>query len=154
MRQKKNTLMEFIELELHKWLRGVEKAGLLNFLWVPHYHRAPLTIFVIKQLLCMVHDGCLCLEEPIPITDHLIHRITQLPCKREDPANISNGKSDDLAIVEAMKEKFNQEKKERGYVISSINSVVVRVVKLILVGKVIRKCHVDEFSAPVVALSV
>ena len=65
-----------IELEPHKWLRGVEKAGLLNLLWVPHYHCTPVTIFVIRQLLCLVHDGCLWLEESIPIIDYLIHRIT------------------------------------------------------------------------------
>lgn len=69
-------------------------------------------MFFIRQLLCLVHDGCLWLEEPIPITDHLIHRITQLPCAREDPTNILEGKSDDMAIVEAMKKKFKLEKKK------------------------------------------
>lgn len=45
------------------------------------------------------HDGCLWLEEPIPITDQLIHRITLLPCKGEDPIDISKGKSKDLAMA-------------------------------------------------------
>ena len=74
-----------------------------------------------------MHDGCLWLEEPIPITDHLIHRITRPPCTREDPANISEGKSDDLAIAEAMKKKFKLEKKKRGYAISNINNPTVKV---------------------------
>ena len=43
----------------HKWLRSVEKAGLLHLQSIPHYHLAPITIFVIKKLLCLVHDGCL-----------------------------------------------------------------------------------------------
>ena len=103
-----------------------------------------MTIYVIRQLLCLVHDGCLWLEEPIPITDHLIHRITWLPCKGEDPANISEVKSDDLAIAEAMKKKFKLEKKKRGYAISSISNFVVRVVMWILVGKVMRKFRADE----------
>lgn len=30
-----------------KWLLGVEKAGLLNLRWIPHYHRVAITIFVI-----------------------------------------------------------------------------------------------------------
>jgi len=59
--------------------------------------------------------------------DHLIYRITQLPCKGEDPANISKGKSDDLAIAEAMKKKFKLEKKKRGYAISNINNPVIKV---------------------------
>ena len=80
---------------------------------MPHYHRAPVTIFIIRQLLYLVHDGCLWLEEPIPITNHLNHRITRLPCKVEDPTNISEGKSDDLAIAEAMKKNFKLEKNKR-----------------------------------------
>jgi len=61
-----------------KWLRGVEKATSLHLRWIPHYHHVPITIFVIKQLLCLVHDGYLWLEEPIPITADLIHRISRL----------------------------------------------------------------------------
>ena len=94
---------------------------------MPHYNRALVTIFVIRQLLCLVHDGFLWLEDPIPITDHLIHRITRLPCKGEHPANILEGKSDDLANAEAMKKKLKLEKNKRGYVISSINNPAVKV---------------------------
>jgi len=104
-----------IELVPWTWLKGVEKVGLLNLLSVPHYHRAPVTIFVIRQLLCLVHDGCLWLEEPIPITYHLIHQITRLPYSGEDPANISEGKGGELALAEAMKKKFKLEKKKWGY---------------------------------------
>ena len=57
-------------------MRGVEKYGLLNLLWVPHFHRAPITIFIIKQLLYLVYDGYLWVEEPIPITVYLIHHIS------------------------------------------------------------------------------
>lgn len=99
-----------------------------------------MTIFVIKQLLYLVHDGCLWMEEPIPIIDHLIHRITWHPCKGEDPTNISEGKSDDLAIPEAMKKKFKMEKKKRGYAISSINKPTVKVATQILARKVTWKC--------------
>ena len=116
-----------IELEPRKWLRQVEKEELLNLLWVLHYHHTLVTIFVIRQLLFLVHDGRLWLEEPIPITDHLIHRITWLPCKGEDQMNISEGKSDDLTIMEAMKKKFKLKKKKRGYAISNINNPMVKV---------------------------
>ena len=60
-------------LEPQRWLRGVDKARFLNLLWVLHYNRTPLIVLVIKKLLCLVHDGCLWLEDPIPITDRLIH---------------------------------------------------------------------------------
>lgn len=48
MRQRKNLMAGTIELELRTWLRRVEKAGLLNILCVPHYHCAPVTVFVIR----------------------------------------------------------------------------------------------------------
>jgi len=64
MNPKKHTKARVIELEPHKWLHGVENAGLLNLLWVSHYHRTPVTILFIRQLLCLVHGGCLWLEEP------------------------------------------------------------------------------------------
>lgn len=91
-------------LETHKWLHGVEKARLLHLLWIPDFHRTPITIFIIRQLLCLVHDGYLWLEEPIPITTELSHRISQLPCKGKDPTEIA-GKSKDLALAGAMKKK-------------------------------------------------
>jgi len=106
----------------------MEKVGLLNLLWVLHFHRTPITIFFIRQLLYLMHGGCLWLEEPITITDHLIHHITWLPCKGEDPADVLEGKRSGLAITEAMKKKYKLEKKKRGYTISSINSKVVKVV--------------------------
>ena len=112
MRQRIDVTAGTIKLEPRTWLRGVEKAELLNLLWVLHYHRTPVTIFIIKQLLCLVHDGFLWLEEPIPITDHLIHWITQLPYSGEDLANISDGKGGELALTEAMKKKFKLEKKK------------------------------------------
>lgn len=100
-----------------------------------------------------MHGGCLWLEEPSPITDHLVHCITQLPCKGEDPADISEEKSSDLAIAEVMKKKYKMEKKKRGYVISSIKSIVVKVATQILAGKLMWKCHVDEVLAPMIALA-
>lgn len=63
-------------LEPCKWLRGVENVRLLNLLWVLHFHRVPITIFVIMQLICLVHNGYLWLKEPIPIMVDLIHYIS------------------------------------------------------------------------------
>ena len=68
-----DTNMEMTTLEPQRWLKGVEKEKLLNLLWVPHYNYTSMIVFVIKKLLFLVHDGCLWLEELIPITDRLIH---------------------------------------------------------------------------------
>ncbi len=85
--------------------------------------------------------------------DHLIHRITRLSCKGEDPVDLSERKSSDLAIMEAMKKKYKYEKKKRGYVISNINKKAVRVRSRESAGKVMRKCHTNEVSTSVVALA-
>jgi len=55
--------------------------------------------------------------------------------------------------VEAMKEKYKLVKKLRGYAISSISDPVVKVATQILVGKVMRMCHGDEVSTPVIRLA-
>jgi len=62
-----------IALEMVEWICWVNQSGLLNFLWVPHYHRTLINLTVIKQLFCLVHDGFLWLNELISIIDMLIH---------------------------------------------------------------------------------
>ena len=90
MKPKQNTTAGVTELEPWKWLHRVEKAGLLNLLWVSHFHCTPITIFIIRQLLCLMHDGHLRLKEPIPITTEIIHMISKLPCKGKDPMEIAD----------------------------------------------------------------
>lgn len=84
-----------------------------------------MTIFVIMKLLFLVHDGCLWLEEPIPITAELIDLICLLPYKGKDPM-MMEGKSNDLALTKATKTKYKLEKKKRGYAIASIKDKGVR----------------------------
>lgn len=122
-------------------------------LWVPNYNRTSITVLVIKKLLCLVHNGCLLLEEPIPITDRLIYRITQLPYIGENPAMIFGKKGSEKALAEGMKEKLKLVKKSRGYAISGISEPAIKVTTQILVGKEMRKCRIDEVPALVVALA-
>lgn len=107
------------KLFLQKWLPAMEKVGLLNLRWIPHYHCMAITIFVICQLLCLVHDGYLWLEEPIPIMVDLVHHITHLPIKGNDPTDIARTSSD-VGLTEVMKDKYRLEKRKHGYVIASI----------------------------------
>lgn len=77
-----------------------------------------------------------------------------MPCVVEDPTNILEGKSNDLAIMEAMKKNFKLEKEKKGYTISNINNPAVKVVTQILVGKVMWKCYANEVPMLVVSLTV
>ena len=90
------------------WSRqgGVSQPSLVS-----HYNRTSVTVLVIKKLICLVHDGCLWLEEPIPITKKLIHKITWLHYIGENLAMIFGEKGGDQALVEIMKEMFKLVKK-------------------------------------------
>lgn len=91
-----------IALEPWEWLRGMDKAVLLNLLWVPHYNYVPITMVVIKQLLCLVHDGFFWLEEPISVTDMLIHRIMWLPYPGENLVMMFGRKVGEHALAKTM----------------------------------------------------
>ena len=130
----------------------MEEVGLPHLLSIPHFHQAPGMIFVIRKLLCLVHNGYLWLEEPIPITAELIHRISRLPCTRRDPVEIV-GTSGDLVIAEVMKKKYKLEKKQRGYVITSIQNKGVCIATQFFAGKVMRKCRGNEVPATVIVLA-
>jgi len=67
----------------------------------------------------------------------LIHRITQPPYTRENPAMEFGGKVGENVLTEVIKEKLKLVKKLRGYTISSISNPVVKVVTQILAGNFI-----------------
>lgn len=106
-------------LQPRKWLQKVEEVGLLCLLSIPHFQRPLITILIIRQLLCLVHDRYLWINKPIPITTELIHKITQLPCEGRDPMEIV-AMSGDVTMTETLKKKYNLEKKQQGYAIDSI----------------------------------
>lgn len=43
-----HTTTRMTALEPRKWIKGVDKASLLNLLWVSHYNCTPITVLVIK----------------------------------------------------------------------------------------------------------
>lgn len=90
-------------LEPMKWVKWFEQARLLHMLCVPHFHRSIINTICVCQFLALVHDGCLWLGEPIPITNMLIHRITKLPYKGEDLAKEFGGKSKEEELVDKMR---------------------------------------------------
>lgn len=96
-----------IVLELVEWIHEVNQSGLLNLLWVPHYHHSNINIICIKKLLTMVHNECLWLSMPIPIMDIVIPRITLLPHSGFTPAKEFGGKTSECNLAEKMKKKFD-----------------------------------------------
>lgn len=58
-----------------------------------------------------------------------------------------------MGVAEAMKAKYKLEKRKRGYVIARIKDRWVCIATQLLVGKLMRKCHVNEVVASVIALA-
>ena len=94
---------------------------------MPHYHHVPINLIVIKQLLCLVHDACLWMNEPIPITNMLIHRITLLPHPRLNLAKVFGRKTSEHDLTEKMKDKYKLVKNPCRYSITSIIDPAVKV---------------------------
>lgn len=140
-------------LEPVEWIRGVNKSGLLNLLWEPHYHHSKRNIIIIKQFLTLVHDGCLWLSMPIPITDMLIHQIMLLSHSCLNPAKDFGRKTSERDLAKMMKEKFKLVKKPRGYSTTSITNPMVEITTQILPRKVMRKFHPDDVLAPMISLA-
>ena len=89
-----------MRLQSMKWVMGVEKVGLLNMPYVSHFNRTNINIVCVRQLLTLVHDGCLWLGEPIPINDMLIHWITMLPHEGVDPIKAFGVKSKEKQLAD------------------------------------------------------
>ena len=74
-------------LEAKQWVAGLDKAGLLKMLNVPHFVHSTQVTVVVKKLLALVHDGQLWIGNyKITINGELIHWITGLPKEGPDPS--------------------------------------------------------------------
>ena len=108
-------------LEVKQWAAGLEKAGLLKILNVPHFGRSTQVTVVVKQLLALVHDGNLWIRDHrIPINGELIHRITVLPKEGPDLGIEFVSKHKDTKLAQSMKDQFGLTKGKRGYQTSTI----------------------------------
>jgi hypothetical protein len=72
--------------------------------------------------------------------------ITEFPTTEEDPLPLFTDKSNEKALSERMKEKFNTHKVVCGLDIESINEDCVRFVKQVMSYKLLRKCQRDQVS--------
>ena len=103
-------------LEVKQWAAGLDKAGLLNMLDVPHFGRSTQVTIVVKQLLALVHDGYLWIgDKRVPINGELIHRITGLPREGPDPGIEFPSKHEDTKLEQSMKDCFGLTKGKQGY---------------------------------------
>ena len=81
----------------------------------------------------------------------LIHRITHLPYKGANLVKDFGRKTGEKDLTKRMKRDYSLLKKPRGYSILSITNPSFQLDAHILKGKLMRKFHADEVSAPVVS---
>lgn len=120
-------------------------------LCIPHFHRSIINIVCVRQLLSLVHDGCLWLGKPISITDMLIHQITNFP-KGTNHAKEFWGNVKEKDLTDKMKIEIGLIKKLRRYSIHSIQDQATHFCTQILDEKIMRKCHMEEALIPVILL--
>lgn len=83
----------------------------------------------------------------------LIHRITHLPYKGMNPTKEFGGKTGQKDLAKRMNRDYGLMKKSQGYSILSIIDLKIQLATQVLVGKVMRKCHMNEVLVPVVSLA-
>ena len=94
-------------MEVKQWAAGLDTAGLLKMLDVPHFGRSTQVTVVVKQLLALVHDGHLWIgDKQIPINGELIHKITGLPIAEPEPGIEFSSKHEDTKLTQSMKDRF------------------------------------------------
>ena len=87
-------------LEVKRWAAGLDQAGLLKMLDVPHFGRGTQVTVVVKQLLSLVHEGHLWIgDKKIPINGELIQRITGLPIAGPNPVTKFPSKHEDTKLA-------------------------------------------------------
>ena len=123
--------------EVKQWVAGLDLAGLLKMLDVLHFGRSTQVTIVVKQLLVLVHDGCLWIgDKKILINGELIHRITGLPMEGPDPGTEFPSKHEDTKLAQSMKERFGLTKGKHGYHTSVIQEQNILFVADLLACKI------------------
>ena len=127
------------------WAAGLDQAGLLKMLDVPHFGRSTQVTIVVKQLLSLIHSGHLWIgDKSIPINGELIHRITGLPIVGPDPGTEFPSKHEDTKLAQSMKENFGLAKGKCGYHTTAIEEQKIRFAANLLACKIIQKCRPIE----------
>ena len=105
---------------------------------MPHFGRTTPVGMYVKQLLVCFHGGYLRLDKSYDITVKLVSAIIGLPRQGIDPALCLHKEGEKLDKND-MKSKYQLGHDGKGFLLSSINDVVVRSATKILCSKVLHK---------------
>ena len=102
------------------WVRGLAGSRLLNLLRMPHFRHYNITDWLARQLLALIHDGCLWIQDRIPIDVVLVHQITGLPMSGPNPLECV-GKKYEVETPEFVCQKYHVDCNTRGFIIKTIS---------------------------------
>ena len=140
---------------MQPWAAGLDNAGLLKVLDIPHFGRGIQVTIVAKQLLALVHDGYLWIgDQQIPIDATLINKITGLSMAGPDPGDEFPSKHEDTKLAQTMKERFVLTKGKQGYHTSAIQEQPIHIAAELLAYKIIQKCRPTEVPSPVIWIAM
>lgn len=88
-----------------EWLQKVDRAGFLCLLSIPQFLQLPITMLVIKQFLCLVHEDILWVGKPVSIIAKLVDQVLHLPYEGRDPREITD-KGNDVVMIEQLRKKY------------------------------------------------
>jgi hypothetical protein len=118
---------------------------------IPHFGRGKEVKNCIKKLIAALHGGFLWMEQPISIDLEMIALITRLSSMGENPTKYLDDKTKEKTLAEEMKRTYETESFLCNIIIKRISDVTTWMATKILVCKMLRKCHKEEFLVRVVA---
>ena len=131
------------------WAKGLAGARILNLLHLPHFSHYNITSLVVCQLMELVHDGCLWLQDRIPIDVALIHRITGLPMHGPSPRD-GTSKKFQHHLAKTVWAEYRVRRNKRGFLIDTITDPSTCLGTQILSCKLMRKFQASTTPAHVI----
>jgi hypothetical protein len=128
-------------LESKEWVTGLQRAGILNLLEIPHFGRITEINACVKLFLICVHGGFLWMDRVMLRDTQFIVRITRLPTQGEDPLSLFTDNSNEKALLETIKEKHGTHRGARDLDVASITEDTVSFSKKVLAYALLIKCH-------------
>lgn len=100
----------------------------------------------------MIHDGCLWIQDRIPIDATLVHRITGLSINGLNPLE-RVGKKYEGETIEYVRKTYHVERNTWDFIIKSISDQGTQLGTMLLACKMMRKCQFTSTPANVIQLA-
>ena len=112
---------------------------------MPHFGHYNVTYRLTRKLLALIRDGCLWIEDRIPIDAALMHQITSLPMSGPNPLE-HMGKKYEGETAEFVRQNYHVDNNTLGFIIKTISDQGTQLGTMLLACKMMRNCQVTSFQ--------